>query len=135
MGGPSIKSVSVDLMILFDVENDWRTAGFLFGSRNSPDYLTDNVKNTLNIYAKDWHEPPFGNDFPMNPQNGMNYLEGAVNVGVSHAEFEGGESQTVTHGNIISTIDRHDFRYRLNETTKALAVDFVSLYLFGPGGR
>jgi RHS repeat-associated protein len=129
MGGPSFKSVPVDLMILFDVENDWRTAGFMFGSRNSPDYLTDNVKNTLNIYAKDWHELPFGIDFPMNPQNGMNYLEGAVNVGVSRAEFEEEEPDKMRHSNIIS------YDGSLNTVTKALSVDFVTLYLFGPGGR
>jgi pimeloyl-ACP methyl ester carboxylesterase len=127
-GGPRFRSVQVDLMILLEAENDLRTLGFLFGSLNAPDNLTDNVRMAVNIYAEDW-EGPWGRDFPGNLQNGMNYLKGALNIGLNESRFADGSTAQANHWNLVH-LDGS-----LNLVTKGLIADQVSLYLTGYDGQ
>ena len=87
--------VSVDGLILFDAELDLRTVGALYpgsDSVNAPDVISPNVRRAVNIYAEDgaWqcdacgpHAIPWGIDGPLNPQNGVNHLNRALNIGLA----------------------------------------------------
>jgi len=127
-GGPSYRPVQVDLMILLDAENDLRTVGFPFGTLNSPDNLTDNVRMAVNIYAEDW-DGPWGRDFPGDPQNGMNHIKGALNIGLSESRFANGSTAEANHWNLVH------HKGSLNVVTKGLIADQVSLYLTGYDGQ
>jgi hypothetical protein len=126
---PRYKPVDVDLLFLMDPENDLRGAGFIFNSVNSPDSLTPNVRIAVNVYAEDWHTLPWGWDFPGNPQNGMNRIRGAVNIGLSQSTFEDGTVRTTTHWNVVQQ------EGSLNQTVKGLLTDQVELYFTGYDGQ
>ncbi len=87
--------VAVTGLVLFDAELDLRTVGALFpnsDSVNSPDTISPNVRHAVNIYAEDgaWEcggcgpsAIPWGIDGPLNPQNGVNHLDRALNIGLA----------------------------------------------------
>lgn len=97
--GPTYTTVAVDLLLMLDPEGAYR--GFVPSmplAQNAPvdTSVPRNVKSAVNLYAEDGDWPEFSgfstifeHDFPGNFQNGMNHVEGALNIAVGEVTVDG----------------------------------------------
>lgn len=92
------RSIGVDLYFGVEVENDFR------GYRGTPKLATtelpSNVKLGVNIYAKDGWPKIEGLDLPGNPQNGLNYLQNALNIELYEVTIAG-DNIRMDHHSVI----------------------------------